>query len=106
MHDQLPVAPHQIAEFNGRALVTRGLLLYASGANLPVDNSMHARLDRSINVACLGRFECGCGECVLSIADTYRAMSDDIKRAAKETNDEGVRRAYGRSCSPSQRHLV
>lgn len=30
----------------------------------------------------------------MSIADTYRAMSDDIKRAANETNDEGVRRAY------------
>ena len=33
-------------------------------------------------------------ESVLSIADTYRAMSDDIKRAATETSDEGVRRAY------------
>jgi hypothetical protein len=33
-------------------------------------------------------------ERVVSIADTYRAMSDDIKRAAKETDDEGVRRAY------------
>jgi len=33
-------------------------------------------------------------ECVVSIADTYRAMSDDIKRAAKETDNEGVRRAY------------
>lgn len=30
----------------------------------------------------------------MSIADTYRAMSDDIKRAAKETDDEGIRRAY------------
>lgn len=30
----------------------------------------------------------------MSIADTYRAMSDDINRAAEETNDEGVRRAY------------
>lgn len=33
-------------------------------------------------------------ECAVSIADTYRAMSDDIKRAAKETDDEGIRRAY------------
>lgn len=30
----------------------------------------------------------------MSIADTFRAMSDDIIRAAKETDDEGVRRAY------------
>ncbi len=30
----------------------------------------------------------------MSIAQTYRAMSDDIKRAAEETDDEGVRRAY------------
>ncbi len=30
----------------------------------------------------------------MSIADTYRAMSDEIKRAAKETDDEGVRSAY------------
>lgn len=33
-------------------------------------------------------------ESVLSIADTYRAMSDDIEREAKRTDDEGVRRAY------------
>ena len=30
----------------------------------------------------------------MSIAETYRAMSDDIRRAATETDDEGVRRAY------------
>ena len=30
----------------------------------------------------------------MSIAETYRAMSDDINRAATETDDEGVRRAY------------
>jgi len=34
------------------------------------------------------------GELVVSIADTYRAMSDDIKRAATGVNDEEVRRAY------------
>ena len=30
----------------------------------------------------------------MSIADTYRAMSDDVGRAAKETDNEGVRSAY------------
>ena len=30
----------------------------------------------------------------MSIADTYRAMSEDISRAAKETDDEAVARAY------------
>ena len=30
----------------------------------------------------------------MSIAETYRAMSDDISRAARETNDEAVRSAY------------
>jgi hypothetical protein len=34
------------------------------------------------------------GEGVLSIAETYRAMSDDIERAATEVDDEEVRRAY------------
>ena len=33
-------------------------------------------------------------EQVVSIAETYRAMSDDIKRAATEVDDEDVRRAY------------
>jgi hypothetical protein len=30
----------------------------------------------------------------VSLADTYRAMSDDVGRAAKDTDNEGVRRAY------------
>ncbi len=30
----------------------------------------------------------------MSIADTYRAMSDDIGRAANDVDDEGVRTAY------------
>ncbi len=33
-------------------------------------------------------------EVVVSIAETYRAMSDDIKCAATEVDDEEVRRAY------------
>ena len=31
---------------------------------------------------------------VVSVADTYRAMSDDVGRAAKESDDEGVQSAY------------
>jgi hypothetical protein len=34
------------------------------------------------------------GELVVSIPDTYRAMSDDILRAATDVDDEEVRRAY------------
>ena len=30
----------------------------------------------------------------MSIADTYRAMSEDVRRLANETKDEGVREAY------------
>ena len=30
----------------------------------------------------------------MSIADTYRQMSEDISRAAKETDNEAVARAY------------
>lgn len=30
----------------------------------------------------------------MSIAETYRAMSDDIERAAMGADDEDVRRAY------------
>ncbi len=30
----------------------------------------------------------------MSIANTYRAMSDDVGRAAKETDNEGVQGAY------------
>jgi hypothetical protein len=33
-------------------------------------------------------------ELIVSVADTYRAMSEDIKRAATEVDDEEVRRAY------------
>ena len=33
-------------------------------------------------------------ELVVSIAETYRAMADDIKRAATEVDNEDVRRAY------------
>jgi hypothetical protein len=31
---------------------------------------------------------------VMSIADTYRAMSEDVRRLASETKDEAVREAY------------
>ncbi len=30
----------------------------------------------------------------MSIADTYRAMSDDVRRAAKEAGNEGAHEAY------------
>ena len=30
----------------------------------------------------------------MSLGDTYRTMSEDISRAAKETDDEAVARAY------------
>jgi hypothetical protein len=30
----------------------------------------------------------------MSIADTYRAMSDDMSHAAKETDDEALQRPY------------
>jgi len=30
----------------------------------------------------------------MSIADTYRAMSEDVRRLADETEDEGAREAY------------
>lgn len=30
----------------------------------------------------------------MTIADTYRAMSEDVSRAAKETDNDTVRRAY------------
>lgn len=30
----------------------------------------------------------------MSIADTYRRMSEDIRRAAEETDDKAVARAY------------
>lgn len=33
-------------------------------------------------------------ERIVSLADTYRAMSDDVRRAAKDTNNQDVRRAY------------
>jgi hypothetical protein len=30
----------------------------------------------------------------MSIADTYRSMSEDVRRLANETKDEGARDAY------------
>jgi hypothetical protein len=37
---------------------------------------------------------CNDTECAMSIADTYRSMSEDVRRLADETKDEAARDAY------------
>jgi hypothetical protein len=37
---------------------------------------------------------CNDAECAMSIADTYRSMSEDVRRLARETKDEAARDAY------------
>jgi len=51
------------------------------------------------SIFCVSLRYCRVGKCkvagrVVTIADTYRAMSEDIRRAAEEIKIEDVRRAY------------
>lgn len=81
-------APLQLLAKDVSGPRTRGL---CCTAKLTVDNSNPCRIGAVHWCYRLGVRPSAVAERVISIADNHRAMSDDINRAAEETNDEGVR---------------